>query len=123
MCIRDRFNLVSAILFGLLLSILSSYLLTRLLIKQTKLVDQVNNQATQLIDTEGKFKNIFDHAAIGIARINSITGEILEVNQYLCDFLGYTEEELMQRKIKPLIHTDDLEAVSYTHLDVYKRRN
>lgn len=102
------FNLVSAILFGLLLSILSSYLLTRLLIKQTKLVDQVNNQATQLIDTEGKFKNIFDHAAVGIARINSITGEILEVNQCLCDYLGYTEKELMQKKIKTLIYADDL---------------
>lgn len=102
-------NLVSAILFGLLLSILSSYLLTRLLVKQAKLVVKFNNQTSQLIDTEGKFKNIFDHAAIGIAKINSVTGEILEVNQYLCDFLGYTDEDLIKKKIKTFIYTEDLE--------------
>lgn len=102
-------NLLSAIVFGVGISILSSYLLTRLLLKQAKLLVKVNNQTSQLIDTESKFKNIFDHAAIGIARINSITGEILEVNQYLCDFLSYDAAELMQKKIKSLIHIADLD--------------
>lgn len=102
-------NLFSAILFGISISVLSSYLLTRLLRKQAKLVVTVNSQANQLLDSESKFKNIFDHAAIGIARINSITGEILEVNEYLCDFLGYEASELMQKKIKSLIYVDDLD--------------
>lgn len=102
------FNLLSAILFGVGISILSSYLLTRLLVKQSELVVKVSKQATKLIDTESKFKKIFDHAAIGIARINSITGEILEVNQYLYDFLGYESHDLMHKKIKYFINPDDL---------------
>jgi PAS domain S-box-containing protein len=102
-------QLVSAILFGLGLTGLSSYLLTRLLKKQAQLQGTVSHQASQLIDTESKFKNIFDHAAIGIARINSKTGQVLEVNQYLCSFLGYTEEELMSKKIKTIIYPDDLD--------------
>ncbi len=103
------FELASAILFGLSLAVLSSYLLSRLLRKQTQLQDIVNDQASQLINTESKFKNIFDNAAIGIARVDSRTGLILEVNRYLCNFLGYSEKELMDKKIKSLIHIEDLE--------------
>ncbi|WP_316765224.1 PAS domain-containing protein [Pedobacter frigiditerrae] len=111
-------QIISAILFGLSLTGLSSYLLTRLLRKQVQLQTVVQAQASQLIDTESKFKNIFDHAAIGITRVNSTTGEILEVNQYLCDFLGYKENELLSKKIKSLIYLDDLgeERISFKKL-------
>ncbi|TCC92181.1 PAS domain S-box protein [Pedobacter frigiditerrae] len=111
-------QIISAILFGLGLTGLSSYLLTRLLRKQAQLQNVVYAQATQLIDTESKFKNIFDHAAVGIARVNSTTGQILEVNQYLCDFLGYQENELLSKKIKSLIYLDDLgeERISFKKL-------
>lgn len=102
-------ELASAILFGLCSALLSSYLLTRLLRKQNQLQSIINEQASQLITTESKFKKIFDNAAIGIARVDSRTGLILEVNQYLCDFLGYTAQELMDKKIKSLIHAEDLE--------------
>ncbi|WP_113653963.1 sensor histidine kinase [Pedobacter namyangjuensis] len=103
------YELISAILLGLGLSVLSTYLLVRLIKKQSQLQGLVQHQATKLIDTENKFEKIFDHAAIGIARINSKTGYILEVNDYLCNFLGYTQEELMQTKIKSVIYPDDLE--------------
>ena len=103
------YELATAILFGLGLAVLSSYLLTRLLRKQTQLQRIVHHQASQLLNTESKFKNIFDNAAIGIARVDSRTGLILEVNRYLCNFLGYTEKELMDKKIKSLIHAEDLE--------------
>ncbi|MDQ7949562.1 MAG: PAS domain S-box protein [Pedobacter sp.] len=102
-------TILASLIFGLSLIGLSSYLLTILLSKQGKLKRLVHDQATQLIDTESKFKKIFDHAAIGIARIDSKSGAILEVNQYLCHFLGYSAEELMQKKIKSVIYPDDLE--------------
>jgi PAS domain S-box-containing protein len=101
-------TIIGALLFGLGLTGLSSYLLTRLLRKQAQLQGIVHDQASQLIDTESKFKKIFDHAAIGIARINSKTGEILEVNAHLCTFLGYSETELMDKKIKSIIYPEDL---------------
>lgn len=103
------FNLISIILLWIGLTILSSYLLVRLLKKQIELQVQIYNQTTQLINTESKFKKIFDNAAIGIARINSKTGNFLEVNQYLCNYLGYDEEELMQEKIKSVIYHEDLD--------------
>jgi len=102
-------NVITALIFGLGLAGISSYLLTILLRKQALLQNIVQDQASKLINTESKFKKIFDHAAIGIARINSKTGEILEVNEYLCNFLGYTAAELMEKKIKSIIYPDDLE--------------
>lgn len=105
-------QLISSVLFGLFLAILSSYLLTRLIIKQADLQEMFSQQGLRLISTESKFKGIFDHAAIGIARVNSKNGELLEVNRYLCNFLGYSQKELMYRKIKTLIHPDDVEEES-----------
>lgn len=102
-------ELVSALSFGLVMASLSSYLLTRLLKKQAELHLLVDNQTLQLMDAENKYKKIFDHAAIGIIRINSKTGQILEVNDYICNFLGYRAEELFEKKIKSLIYYDDLD--------------
>lgn len=101
-------ELISAIAFGLALAGLSSYLIMRLLKKQLQLRNVVDNQSIKLIDAENKYKKIFDHAAIGIARVNSITGEILEANHHLCEFLGYSEEELYSKKIKSIIYINDL---------------
>ncbi|MEJ5992782.1 PAS domain-containing protein [Pedobacter sp. Du54] len=106
------FQLISTVVFGLSLAILSSYLLTRLIIKQADLQQMFKQQGKLLINTESKFKGIFDNAAIGIARVNSKTGELLEVNKYLCEFLGFTAEELINKKIKTLIHPDDVEEES-----------
>lgn len=101
-------ELISAIAFGLALAGLSSYLIMRLLKKQLQLRNVVDNQSVKLIDAENKYKKIFDHAAIGIARVNSITGQILEANHHLCEFLGYSEEELYSKKIKSIIYVNDL---------------
>ncbi|MES2418020.1 MAG: PAS domain-containing protein [Bacteroidota bacterium] len=105
-------QLISSILFGLGLAVLSSYLLTRLIIKQADLQQMFSQQGLQLVSTESKFKGIIDNVAIGVARVNSKTGELLEVNKYLCDFLGYTEKELINKKIKTLIHPDDVNEES-----------
>lgn len=106
------FQLIGTILFGLSLAILSSYLLFRLIVKQSDLQHMFKNQGRLLTTTESKFKSIFDNAAIGIARVNSKSGVLMEVNKYLCDFLGFTKEELIDRKIKSLIHPDDVEEES-----------
>ena len=105
-------QLISTIVFGVSLALLSSYLLFRLIVKQSDLQRMFRNQGKLLVSTESKFKGIFDNAAIGIARVNSKTGHLLEVNKYLSDFLGFTSEELIEKKIKTLIHPDDVEEES-----------
>lgn len=108
--IYSDYQLVYLVVFGLLISILCGFLLLRVLRKQLQLYSFLNKQRQELLAAEGKYKIIFDNAAIGIGRIDSITGEFLEANVFLCELLGYTADELTQKKIKTLIHADDLAA-------------
>lgn len=55
-----------------------------------------NNQALQL--SEHRFRTLFEHAAVGVAIINTKTGHFLDINQKYCDFLGYTKLEMLQKK-------------------------
>src|SRR5215472_8175260 len=67
---------------------------------------QVNIEA--LRDSEARFRATFENAAVGIARV-APDGRWLEVNQRLCDIVGYTREELMTKTFGDITHPDDLE--------------
>jgi PAS domain S-box-containing protein len=59
-------------------------------------------------DSEARFRGIFDNAAVGIARV-APDGRWLEVNQRLCEIVGYAREELMTKTFSDITHPDDLE--------------
>src|SRR5262245_17127109 len=61
-----------------------------------------------LRDSEALFRAIFENAAVGIARV-APDGHWLEVNQRLCDIVGYSREELMTKTFADITHPDDLE--------------
>ena len=58
---------------------------------------------------EQKFKSYFDLPLVGIA-ITSPEKEWLDSNQYLCEMLGYSLEELKQLTWEDLTHPDDLQV-------------
>jgi diguanylate cyclase (GGDEF)-like protein/PAS domain S-box-containing protein len=62
-----------------------------------------------LAASETQFRATFDQAAIGIAHA-SASGRFLRVNRKLCDMLGYTEEELLQRTFLDITHPADAPA-------------
>ncbi|WP_027347046.1 putative bifunctional diguanylate cyclase/phosphodiesterase [Hamadaea tsunoensis] len=57
-------------------------------------------------DSEARFKAVFADAAIGIG-IGDLSGRILEVNQALCEMLGYSVEELRGLKAADFTHPAD----------------
>jgi two-component system sensor histidine kinase/response regulator len=59
--------------------------------------------------SEARFASAFDFSAIGMALV-SPTGQLLRVNQSLCEFLGYSAEELRAKTFQDITHADDLEA-------------
>ncbi len=59
--------------------------------------------------SEEKFANAFKYSTCGMA-IVSPEGRWLQVNQTLCQSLGYTAEELQARTFQQITHPEDLEA-------------
>ncbi|MBW4668340.1 MAG: PAS domain S-box protein [Cyanomargarita calcarea GSE-NOS-MK-12-04C] len=62
-----------------------------------------------LCESEERFCGIFEQAAVGIKQI-AISGEFLEVNQRLCEILGYTESELLAITVNDVIYQGDVES-------------
>lgn len=61
-----------------------------------------------LKQSEARFRDIFEHAPIGIAHLG-LDGSWLRVNQWLSDILGYDHQTLMRHKFTDFTHPDDLE--------------
>ena len=59
-----------------------------------------------LKESEEYFRTTFDHAA-GMAVIDT-DGKWLQVNESLCNMLGYTEEELLQKGFQTITNPEDL---------------
>ena len=58
-------------------------------------------------ESEERFRSAFHQALMGIALL-SLEGKFLAVNAYLCDMIGYPEEELLKMQVQDAFHTDDL---------------
>lgn len=61
-----------------------------------------------LREQEQEFQATFDLAAIGIAHVRT-DGKWLRVNQKLCEIVGYSREELLEKTFQVMTHPDDLE--------------
>jgi PAS domain S-box-containing protein len=62
-----------------------------------------------LRNSEERFRAVFEQAAVGIARVGP-EGEWLEVNQKLCDIIGYSRKQLIGKTFQDLTHPEDLDA-------------
>ena len=62
-----------------------------------------------LRESEERFRGTFENAGVGIADCD-LQGRFLRVNQKLCQIVGYTREELLQKTGQDITHPDDLAA-------------
>lgn len=83
---------------------------------QLGLVIQRKRTEESLKESEQRFRAIFNQAAVGIGRVG-LDGQWLVVNQKLCDIVGYSREELLERTFQEVTHPDDLNA----NLECYRR--
>ena len=95
--------------FMFLLAVWLGWAMTNLLKQPEKLQALVKSQAGELSLSEMKFRTIFNQAAIGMARVNSITGNFLETNNRFQQLFGYTSEEIKELNIVEVTHPDDIQ--------------
>jgi PAS domain S-box-containing protein len=62
-----------------------------------------------LRQSEERFRATFNQAAVGIAHV-AMDRRCLQVNQRLCDIVGYTPEELRDLTFQDITHPDDLDT-------------
>src|SRR5262245_7449431 len=67
------------------------------------------NDFESVRESDARFRAIFENAAVGIRRVGPDRG-FLEVNQRLCEIVGYTREELLTKTFSEITHPEDLEA-------------
>jgi diguanylate cyclase (GGDEF)-like protein/PAS domain S-box-containing protein len=66
------------------------------------------NEATQTLRlSEEAYRSSFNQAAVGIARL-ALDGKWLEVNQQLCEIVGYSRSEMLQLTFQDITSPDDL---------------
>ncbi|MEA5469793.1 PAS domain S-box protein, partial [Spirulina sp. 06S082] len=82
--------------------------LTHYITVQTDITDR-HHAETALRKSEEQFRLTFELAPIGMFII-SLDGDYLQVNQALCNALGYSRKELLHKNQKELTHPDDRPA-------------
>lgn len=61
----------------------------------------------KLRESEARFRGYFELSLVGFA-ISSSTTHWMDANPTLCDMLGYTKDELIQKTWKEITHPDDI---------------
>ncbi len=66
--------------------------------------------AQTLRESEERFRTLFEQAGVGVALLETRTGQYVRTNQKYCDFLGYTAEELLHRTFHDVTYPDDTQT-------------
>ncbi|GLH71775.1 hypothetical protein GETHLI_02770 [Geothrix limicola] len=67
-------------------------------------------RADELLATESRFRALFEKAPMGMAIVDSNTGQFLSANPRLGEILGYSHEALLACTFRDVTHPDHLKA-------------
>jgi two-component system CheB/CheR fusion protein len=87
--------------------LLSQPLDPRLLDAKVRTFLRLTRQRLELAESEARFRQTFENAAVGIAHID-FTGQFLRVNEAFCRFVGYERDALIGRRFGEITHPDDV---------------
>jgi PAS domain S-box-containing protein len=72
-------------------------------------ITEQRRQASALLEAEERFRGAFENAPIGMALVGP-DGRWLRVNRAVCEIVGYTEQEMLERSFQDITHPDDLDT-------------
>lgn len=101
-------QLYSSASLSLLLSIIVGLWVTSLVRKPAELQKLIELQTQKIIKREAEFGAIFDQAPVGIAKIDTITGNFITINKEYASIVGYSREELLTPNFQSITYPEDL---------------
>ena len=69
-------------------------------------IGHIKQRELALVQAEERWRIGFDLSRLGMAEVG-LDGRYLKVNQALCDFLGYPEEELVGARVAGFVHPEE----------------
>ncbi len=94
----------------------TGFLIAELQAEIALLRDENSRLEQRLREKRAKFRATFDLAPVGIAQV-APDGSWMEVNDALCEIVGYTRDELLAQSFQDITYTEDLQA----DLDLVRR--
>lgn|GEM_PF-3963060 len=79
--------------------------------------DLLEFRTQQLQESEQKFKDVFE--AANVAKSVTLSTGVINVNQAFCDMLGYSREELRNKRWQDLTPAEDIEAIQMKLAPIY----
>jgi PAS domain S-box-containing protein len=70
-------------------------------------VTNLKRAEAALRESEATFRAMFDSSAVGKIEIEFPTGRFLRANAAMCRFVGYSEQELLERTVFDITHPDE----------------
>ena len=61
-----------------------------------------------LRESELRFRTVYERSPLGIALVDSLTGQFLQVNPKFCEITGRSQEELLRTDVRSIAHPDDI---------------
>jgi len=71
-------------------------------------MSNLENNSNFQQDRESRYQSIFESASVGILNMKR-DGGFIQANPYFCNFIGYSEEQLLKMNILDITHPDDIE--------------
>lgn len=109
---RDKnavlYQVLTSSILGVLISLICALWVVSIMKKPAQLQKKVYQQAKKIHDSEVEFKILFEQAPVGIAKVDSHSGDFITVNEEFCKIVGYTEEELTESNFQKITHPDDV---------------
>jgi PAS domain S-box-containing protein len=99
----------------------ATVLLTLVVLRFVWIVRELETLRTQAVESERKFRMVFERAPVGISIGRS--GVMQETNPALQEMLGYSSSELARMHYTEVTHADDLDVVEQQQLDDNQRQS
>jgi PAS domain S-box-containing protein len=82
--------------------------------------DQTEERATQkiLFDSETRYRRLFESAKDGIIILDAVTGQIIDVNPFMTDMLGYSRTELLGKELWEIGQFNNIAASQRAFLEL-----
>jgi len=72
-------------------------------------ISEMKRAEQELRNSEERYRAIYDQVFVGIAKI-SLNGKFIQVNEQMCNMLGYTKEELCSKTFMDITAKEDIPA-------------